>query len=221
MSLLTIARKEKYPAQKTMKMRLVIDNVHKYEIDDCSEFSVELENGIHELYIEYLATNDPRIQIAMNSNFGEKHFKKALKFSITQNSIASVFFDTFGIACKSSNLEFPDKYSISLGKHICRLLFTFGIWLLIWIYRTTDFTNKANGEGERSPTSTLLLYLFVPFYSIYWTYKTAQRIDLIAKDKGINSDLGTVCLLLAIFIGFIPPILMQDKINEIVKKATT
>ena len=28
------------------------------------------------------------------------------------------------------------------------------------------------------------------------------------------SDIGTVCLILAIFIGIVPPILMQDKINQ-------
>ena len=58
--------------------------------------------------------------------------------------------------------------------------------------------------------------MFVPFYSIYWTYKTALRVDEIAKEHGISSDLGTVCVVLAFFVGFVPPILIQDKINSIV-----
>ena len=61
-----------------------------------------------------------------------------------------------------------------------------------------------------------MLCLFVPFYSIYWVYKSAQRIDKLAALKGVRSDLSTICLILAIFIGIIPPILMQDKINEII-----
>ena len=113
-----------------------------------------------------------------------------------------------------------DNY-ISLGKHICLLIFTFGVWQMIWVYKQTKFTNNARGEEERNPTTKLLLYLFIPFYSIYWTYKTAQRIDIIAKDNGCNSDLAIVCLILAIFIGIVPPILMQDKVNEIIKKVST
>ena len=103
---------------------------------------------------------------------------------------------------------------VSLGKHICLMFFTFGIWYMIWICRATRFTNAAKGENERNPITKLLLCLFVPFYMIYWTYKTALRIDKIAKARGISSDLGAICLVLAIFVSFVPPILMQDKINQ-------
>ncbi|MBQ1820743.1 MAG: SHOCT domain-containing protein [Clostridia bacterium] len=61
----------------------------------------------------------------------------------------------------------------------------------------------------------MLLCMFVPFYSIFWTYKTAQRIDTIAKTRGMSSEIATPCLVLAIFVGIVPPILMQDKINAI------
>ena len=107
------------------------------------------------------------------------------------------------------------EYFVSLGKHICLLLFTFGIWQLMWIYKMTAFTNVAEGEPKRDPTKKLLLCIFVPFYLIYWTYKTALRIDAIAKGKGVLSDLGTVSLILAIFVPIIPPILLQDKTNAI------
>ncbi|MBQ4560082.1 MAG: SHOCT domain-containing protein [Tyzzerella sp.] len=62
--------------------------------------------------------------------------------------------------------------------------------------------------------------MFVPFYSIYWTYKSAIRIDKLARTKGIQSDLSTLCLILAIFVPIIPPILMQDKVNAIVFPGT-
>ena len=58
--------------------------------------------------------------------------------------------------------------------------------------------------------------MFVPFYSIYWTYQSAQRIDKLAKQKGRASDISTLCLVLAILLPIVPPILMQAKINEIV-----
>ena len=102
-----------------------------------------------------------------------------------------------------------------LVKHILLLLFTFGIWLLIWIYRVTGYTNSVKDEENRNPTTKLLLCMFVPFYQIYWTYKTAQRIDKMASKKGLQSDLSTLCLILAIFVPIIPPILMQDKLNNI------
>lgn len=72
------------------------------------------------------------------------------------------------------------------------------------------------GEENRNPTNKLLLCLFVPFYVIYWMYKTAQRLDKMAAAKNIPSDLSTLCLILAIFVPIIPPILMQDKLNAIV-----
>ena len=38
----------------------------------------------------------------------------------------------------------------------------------------------------------------------------------MAAAKNIPSDLSTLCLILAIFVPIIPPILMQDKLNDIV-----
>lgn len=108
------------------------------------------------------------------------------------------------------------EFYCSLVKHILLLLFTFGVWLYMWIYRITGFTNHAKGEEYRDPTIKLLLCMFVPFYQIYWTYVTAQRIDKMAADKGVSSELATMCLILAIFVPIIPPILLQDKINALV-----
>lgn len=103
-----------------------------------------------------------------------------------------------------------------LIKHILLLLFTCGIWNYIWIYRMTGYTNSAKGEEYRDPTKNLLLCMFIPYYNIYWTYKTAQRVDKMAAEKGVSSDLTTLCLILAIFVPIIPPILLQNTMNKIV-----
>lgn len=104
----------------------------------------------------------------------------------------------------------------SLGKHIVLCLFTFGIWYLIWIHRTTKFLNKTPNAEQYNPTNKLLLCMFVPFYQIYWFYKHGQRIDTFSKYKGLNnSDMATLCLILGIFIPIVACILMQDRINHI------
>lgn len=104
--------------------------------------------------------------------------------------------------------------------HILLLLFTFGIWQYIWIYKTTSYLNNTPNEEHRNPTTKLLLCMFIPFYYIYWIYKSAQRIDKLAISKGQQSDISTLCLIWSIVIGIVPPIIMQDKINNIVKPKT-
>ena len=103
-----------------------------------------------------------------------------------------------------------------LVKHILLLLFTFGVWYFIWIYRTTRYLNRTPDLPERNPTTELLLCMFIPFYSIYWVYKSAQRIDVLGQGVPGQSEIATLCLILAIFVGFVAPIIMQDKLNNIV-----
>ena len=113
----------------------------------------------------------------------------------------------------------PNDVYCSLGKHIVLLLVTFGIWLYIWIYRITEYLNCVAGEPKRNPTNQLLLCLFVPFYYIYWIYQSALRIDKLSVSRGKSGDMAIMCLILALFVGILPPILMQDKINDLVQKA--
>lgn len=95
------------------------------------------------------------------------------------------------------------------------MLFTLGIWQLIWIYRTTVTLNDLEDEPPRNPVTKLLLCMFIPFYSIYWFYRSAQRVDRMARGKGIPSELSGTCLLLAFFVPFAPPVLIQEKINTL------
>lgn len=117
----------------------------------------------------------------------------------------------------------PKEAYCDMAKHVLLLLFTFGIWNLIWVYKVTGYLNTVKDEESRNPTTKLLLYMFVPFYSIYWIYKSAQRIDKLAKQKGLSADSATLCLIMAIFLPIIAPIIMQDKMNNIitVKKVVT
>lgn len=111
----------------------------------------------------------------------------------------------------------PEGYC-DIALHVVLLLFTFGIWFYIWLYRTTRFLNRVQGHEFRNPTNQLLLSLFVPFYFIYWIYKSAQRIDTYARQNGVQSDITTISLVFAIFLFIISPVIMQDKINTVLKK---
>lgn len=112
-------------------------------------------------------------------------------------------------------VDMSDGY-IGLGKHIVLCLFTFGIWYWIWIYRTTAYLNRTPNAEQYNPTSKLLLFIFVPFYSIYWYYKHGGRIDTLSHSRNPNqSDMATICLVLGIFIPIVACILMQDRINSL------
>lgn len=112
----------------------------------------------------------------------------------------------------TENASYTSSAYCGLAKHVLLLLFTFGIWNLIWVYRVTEYTNAVNDEAPRKPGYKLLLYMFVPFYGIYWTYETARRIDKLSR----NNDIAVLCLLMSIFVPIAAPIIMQDKINALV-----
>ena len=82
-----------------------------------------------------------------------------------------------------------------------------------WDYTVT--LNDLEDEPPRNPVTKLLLCMFIPFYAIYWFYRSAQRVDRMARGKGIPSELSGTCLLLAFFVPFAPPVLIQEKINTL------
>lgn len=119
------------------------------------------------------------------------------------------------ITFPASSTAYGKSYK-SLVPHVLLLLFTCGIYYLVWIYRTTDSLNACKNEEYRNPVNKLLLCMFVPFYSIYWTYKSAHRIDTLGYEKGIQGDTATLSLILSLFVPILPPILMQSKLNSVI-----
>ena len=109
----------------------------------------------------------------------------------------------------------PREACCGMAKHVLLLLFTFLIWYFIWIYRTTKHLNALRDEPPRNPTTKLLLCMFVPFYAVYWAYKSGQRADRLAAQRGIPSNISAACLVCAIFIPFVMAIILQNKINAI------
>ena len=106
----------------------------------------------------------------------------------------------------------------SIGKHIFWTLITAGIWHLIWVFHVTKNLNRVAGIETRKPWAELLLYIFLPFYSVYWYYKTAEYVDAFAAEKGKKSNLAILSLVFGLVFPVVPYVVLQDKINLIVGK---
>lgn len=118
------------------------------------------------------------------------------------------------IPCTQSSSDFSDC-RMSLVKHTLLLVFTFGVWQYIWVFFTTRRLNRVEGLPYRNPVKKLLLSLFVPCYIVYWTYKTAQRLDKAATRKGLPGDMTVISTLFALFMPILSFIILQDRLNEI------
>lgn len=114
----------------------------------------------------------------------------------------------------------PYKYKgegyLNMPLHIIALLLLPVFWNTYWVFKTTRVLNKISTEPKRNAFLQTLLYLIVPFYALYWTYTTARRSDVVAVAKGLPSNTAALCLILKIFLPFLPPMIIQDKINQIV-----
>lgn len=104
---------------------------------------------------------------------------------------------------------------IGMVKHILLMVFTFGIWLLIWNYRTTKYLNRVDDEAPRKPVTELLLFMFIPFYGIFWNYKSVLRIDKLLQKNDLGPAITNVCLFWSVFVPVMAPVLMQESINRI------
>ena len=129
-----------------------------------------------------------------------------------------------GLAFKSTcpeDEEVPDGSKqkqegyYDLVQHALLLLFTFGIWELIWIYRTTKFLNNAPDQEERNPTTKLLLCMFVPFYYVYWIYRSCKILDAWGKEKQDDEEITLIAFILSFFVRIVSLILMQNKLNRL------
>jgi len=110
----------------------------------------------------------------------------------------------------------PDG-KVSIGALVVLFLFTFGIYPLIWYYKTTKFLRRLSGDDSDSVAGEFLLVMFVPFYSIYWHYKYARIIHTEMVKRGSSvEDFATMHLPLAVLVTLIAVIMQQSRINELV-----
>lgn len=139
-------------------------------------------------------------------------------------SIAALFVATLWVAYPEGRpLDDLSAASVSAGDGYCGIVkflllsvFTLGIWYLIWVYRTTRYMNRVEGELPQRPGNQLLACMFVPFYGAFWTYKNARRLDRLSASYGLEDKLAVLCLALsALPFGLLSGAIMQDRINTI------
>lgn len=127
------------------------------------------------------------------------------------------------IALSIRNGEAPEKgsayqelYSDSIAKLVILTFITLGIYGLIWKYRLMRNVRILSFE-ETNCTGEFLLFLFVPFYSLYWYATRGSRISESARMQGRTiENKGVMYLLLALF-GFpiIADCIMQSDFNKL------
>jgi len=105
------------------------------------------------------------------------------------------------------------KGYVSVLRQVLLTSVTFGIWHFIWVYRTTKLLSETTNSKKHNPVAQLLLCIFVPLYFIFWTFMQATKVDELAEDNGITSNIAFMSMFLAPF-----PLLMQNKINDIARK---
>ena len=105
---------------------------------------------------------------------------------------------------------------LNMALHIVLLLILPIFYKTCWVFRSTRVMNRVSDEPKRSAFLQTLLCFIVPFYSLYWTYSTARRGDVVVAKRGVPSNTATLCLILRLFLPIIPPMIIQDKINQIV-----
>ena len=116
-------------------------------------------------------------------------------------------------------LNIEGKYLINTFLHIFLLIATCGLWFPVWVHRVTCFTNTLSEFKYRNPATRALLCAFVPFYFVCWGNETAHRIDKMAIYTDVRCDLESAWHLCMFYFAWLMPVIIQIKINQIVRKA--
>lgn len=108
---------------------------------------------------------------------------------------------------------------INLVHQIFMLILIPNIWFVIWVANTTDFFNRKLDGKHYSVVGELLLFYFVPFYSIYWFFVQGKRSDNL--ERSIDNKASKKASLYTVFAIFAPvaaAVMMQHNINYCIEE---
>ena len=107
----------------------------------------------------------------------------------------------------------------SVGMVILLSFVTCGLYLIYWLFKTSQELQEAANEDESLSPAIELLLIFVTcgLYTYYWFYKYGKKIYKIQLDKNIvpADDNAILYLILAIFgLSIVSIAIMQSSINK-------
>lgn len=98
----------------------------------------------------------------------------------------------------------------SIGVMILLYLFTFGIYPLYWYIKFQMELKERTGDGFGGLGHFLVSIVTFGIYSIYWQYAAGKRLAKQGSD-----DQSVLYLILAFFVPFLNPFLMQNQANRL------
>lgn len=103
----------------------------------------------------------------------------------------------------------------SIAVAILLSIVTCGIYGLYWDYQIMKRIRFLY-SGNFDCVGEFLLFLFVPFYSLYWVYTRSKQLADGMRRYGVAiDDLAVVNLLLMVFgVGIVSIALLQDQLNQ-------
>ena len=104
----------------------------------------------------------------------------------------------------------------NLVSFVVLMVCTLGIYFFYWVFKTTEYANRDRNSAQQSPLVQLLLVMFIPYYELYWFYKTSKKLSNLGEPFEVFNDNSIVTLILAIFgLDIIGAVILQDQINRI------
>jgi len=115
------------------------------------------------------------------------------------------------------NKNNPSNTNIALN--IILSIVTFGIYFYVWIYKIAKTLKNVNPNSQ-DPAVSVILAIFVPFYTIYWLYKISSDMnDLYQKRNGQEAISVILIVLFSVFsLSLISLVLIEDSLSTSVLK---
>ena len=99
--------------------------------------------------------------------------------------------------------------------HMLLAMFLGKIWLWPWVYQTACNLKQIKNDYSRSPGGQLLMFILVPFYSLYWFYKSGKIISKYSSVNGLPMKIAGLCCVVSLFSNAASSIIMQMEICKL------
>jgi hypothetical protein len=114
-----------------------------------------------------------------------------------------------------SNHETSDEEDdrVSVGFSIFLSLVTLGIYYFVWIYKISSKLKRL-GIQQQDPTTTVVLAIFIPFYVLFWLYKTGEQVYQLQRSRQTENN-ASLYIVLALFgLSIVALALIQKDLND-------